>query len=148
MSYIEVNPIIDSRMMSLCKTPYHNHPKGCPNFNKKDICPPRTKLFGNYKKVFAIYNVFNLKSHVDRMRSLHPDWTYRQLSCCLYWQPKARKQLREKVKNFLRENDGYKIINNPEAMGVNITETMKNAGIILEWPPMKNTYQIVFALSV
>ena len=35
----------------------------------------------------------------------------------------------------------------PEAMGVNVTETMKNVGIILEWPPETVTYQIVIAGS-
>ena len=33
----------------------------------------------------------------------------------------------------------------PEGAGVNITETMKNAGIILEWPPVNYTYQVALA---
>jgi hypothetical protein len=37
------------------------------------------------------------------------------------------------------------VVNNPEAQGVNLTETMKNVGIILEWPPEKLAYQIVLS---
>lgn len=30
-------------------------------------------------------------------------------------------------------------------LGVNVTETMKNAGVILEWPPANIAYQIALA---
>jgi len=33
----------------------------------------------------------------------------------------------------------------PEAMGINITATMAQAGIMLEWPPESVTYQIALA---
>jgi len=33
----------------------------------------------------------------------------------------------------------------PEAMGVNVTETMKRVGIELEWPPVNVAYQIALA---
>jgi hypothetical protein len=97
------------------------------------------------KTIYAVYNVFDFKAHVDKMKKNHPDWTKYQLRCCLYWQPKARKQLKEKIKLFMRKFSDYSIVKNPEAMGVNLTETMKKAGIELEWPPEKVTYQIVLA---
>lgn len=30
-------------------------------------------------------------------------------------------------------------------MGINVTETMKELGITLEWPPQKWTYQVAIA---
>ena len=44
---------------------------------------------------------------------------------------------------FLYEHPGETVIKCPEAQGVNLTETMKNAGIELEWPPENVAYQIV-----
>lgn len=169
---IQVNPLIDHSVRNLCAKPYPGHPKGCPNFNHKYGCPPGAQLFDNVfdisKPVFAIYNQFDLKSHIERMREANPEWSKAQLSCCLYWQNTARKQLSKEVLKFIYHDELYgrchvamapykgiigdlknwthRIIQSPpEAMGVNITETMKNAGIILEWPPETVTYQIALA---
>ena len=69
---IQVNPIIDYSVRKLCVQPYYNHPKGCPNFNKKDGCPPIAKYFDKVydtnQPVYAICNIFDLKSHVERMK--------------------------------------------------------------------------------
>ena len=147
--FIEVKPVIDYGMRKLCLKPYRLHPAGCPNFNKRCDCPPFAKLFDKCidlnKTIYAVYNIFDFKAHVDKMKRNHPDWTIYQLRCCLYWQPKARKQLKEKIKMFREKFSDYSIVKNPEAMGVNLTETMKNSGIKLEWPPENVTYQIVLA---
>lgn len=37
------------------------------------------------------------------------------------------------------------VVLTPEAHGVNLTETMRSAGIVLEWPPDRLAYQIVLA---
>lgn len=42
---VQVNPVIDYSVRGLCVKPYYNHPKGCPNFNKKKGCPPNAELF-------------------------------------------------------------------------------------------------------
>jgi len=148
MPWIEIKPVIDLKVRALCKHPYYNHRNGCPNFSKKEGCPPSAPLINDIldlsKPIFAIYNIFDLFFHVQKMRKKHPLWSYRQLSCCLYWQPTARKQLREEIRKFLKKIR-LKIVNCPEAQGVNLTESMKNAGIILEWPPKKYAYQIVLA---
>lgn len=146
---IKVIPIYNKNIRKLCLKSYYNHPKGCPNYNKKIGCPPNAQMIYETldlnKDVFAIYNVFNLAEHIYRMNLKHPNWTERQLRCCLYWQPKARKQLREKIYEFLKIYKGYKIVNCPEAQGVNLTETMYDVGIILEWMPENIAYQIVLA---
>ena len=80
------------------------------------------------------------------MKINNPTWTHRQLVCCLYWQSRARKELLLHIKEFYKQyGTQYKVTTCPEAMGVNITDTMKNVGIILEWPPENVTYQIALA---
>ena len=147
---IEVSPIIIRSVHSLCLRPYPNHKKGCPNYGKKKGCPPGVPMFDSFyvlsKPVYAIYNVFDFKGHVDRMREKHPSWSKRQLECCLYWQGSARKRLKERIEIFRRLTGGKYIVNTvPEAMGVQVTETMKRVGVELEWPPVNVAYQIALA---
>lgn len=146
---LPVAPLIDHSVRKICIRPYHGHPKGCPNYGKKAGCPPAAPLFDHMydltKPVFAICNVFEFKSHIEKMRLIHPDWSEYQLRCVLYWQGSARKMLKQHIVSFLKENKGYSIETCPEAMGVNITETMAHAGVVLEWPPENVTYQIALA---
>jgi len=149
--FLQVEPVIDNKMRKICSRAYPNHPKGCPNFGKKPGCPPTLpridKLIsmGNPMQKYVIFNRFHFKGHCDYMRARHPEWSQRQVECCLYWQGKARKMLREKISAFLWKHPHYDIVTCPEGAGVNLTETMKKVGIILEWPPVHYTYQIVIA---
>ncbi|ATW24143.1 hypothetical protein [Candidatus Formimonas warabiya] len=146
---VSVNPILDYSVRELCKKPYYSHPNGCPNFNKKQGCPPQVKYFDQIfditKPIYAICNVFSFLEHVKRMRRLHPEWSDHQLKCCLYWQGTARKQLRSHVAEFTKEHNGHFVTYCPEGMGVNVTETLKNVGIFLEWPPVYVSYQVALA---
>ncbi len=125
---------------------YAGHPHGCPNYGKKPGCPPAAPLLGETldltKPVWAVYNVFDLFKHVEKMRARHPAWSERQLRCCLYWQQTARKQLREELIHFAIRSTilDIVIVACPEAQGVNMTETMRLVGIELEWPPEHLTY--------
>ena len=134
----------------LCLKPYPNHKNGCPNYGTKKGCPSGVPMFDSFydlsKRIYAIYNKFNFKGHVDRMKEKHPDWSKRQLECCLYWQGTARKNLKERIEIFARLTGRRYVVNSvPEAMGVNVTETMKRVGIELEWPPVNVAYQIAMA---
>jgi predicted metal-binding protein len=136
----------------LCAQPYPLHPNGCPNFAKNPRCPPKIglldKVFDLTKPCWVIYNVFWLGAHVRKMRFLHPRWSERQLYCCLYWQGKARKELKEEIEKFHRTKDPTKkclVTTCPEAMGLNVTETMRKSGIELEWPPLERALQVAFA---
>jgi len=151
---VEVNPVMIHSTHNLCIRPYPNHKKGCPNYGKKKGCPPGIPIFDSVydlsKPVYAIYNKFNFKEHVDRMKEKHPDWSKRQLECCLYWQGAARKELNTEIKIFHGAMLGwagvdYNICTCPEALGINVTETMKKVGIILEWPPVNVVYKIAVA---
>lgn len=146
-----VIPVIDNTVRGLCTAPYTNHKKGCPNYNKKDGCPPAApKLYTFIDKdqpIYVVYNIYDFGAHVKRMKDKHPEWSERQLACCLYWQGTARKELRIKIVEFLRpiSPGRTKIIGCPEACGVNITATMRKIGEHLEWPPKTKTYQVVLA---
>jgi len=89
-----VVPVVDLSVRGLCPKPYPLHARGCPNFGKKAGCPPQcgtiSKVLDLSAPVWAIWNVFDFGGHVAKMRVAHPDWSGRQLACCLYWQPKAR----------------------------------------------------------
>lgn len=153
--YKQVEIVIDQSMRGLCRKAYPGHPKGCPNYHKRHDCPPVVPLIGKVfdlnNPVFAIWNIYDFKAHTDKMRLLHTnipdkkDWSLRQIECCLYWQGTARKQLKYEVENFTRKEGEHLILTTPEACGVNITETMKNIGVILEWPPKTVTYQVALA---
>ncbi len=147
--YIQVKPVIDLKVRGLCCKPYYNHPRGCPNFNKKSNCPPRCPIIDETldlsKPVYVIYNVFDFEGHCNKMRQKFPNWSEHQIKCVLYWQPKARALLRQKIKDFQKFFPDLKIIDCPEAQGINLTATMKSIGIELEWPPVKRAYQIVLA---
>ena len=144
----QVIPVIDYKVRALCIKPYPNHPKGCPNFGKKEGCPPKAKKFEDVfditKPIYAIVNVFDLKSHADKMKEKHPNWSERQIYCCLYWQKTARKQLLEGIKEFLKEHKGY-TEQHVQAMGVEVTKTLEAVGIELEWEPKNIACQVALA---
>lgn len=146
---MKVIPQLDISVRGLCVKAYPGHTKGCPNFNHKKGCPPGAPLFNDVfdisKPVYAIVNSFNLKEHRERMQVAHPSWSLRQLDCCLYWQPKARKQLMAGIKQFLKENSEYHVTTCPEAMGIEITKALYSVGIQLEWPPRNIAYQVALA---
>jgi hypothetical protein len=123
------------------------------------------KVFNLAEPVYAIYNQFDLDAHVQKMKAGHPNWSDAQLRCCLLWQGRARKQLAKQVSEFIMAHPLYdvsmayyrgiekdlgplygKIIAaSPEAMGINVTGTLADAGINLEWPPTKVAYQVALA---
>ncbi len=149
MPYIKVIPVYDHKFRGMCRLPYLGHKAGCPNFSKNSRCPPQAPYLEDYldlnSDVWAIFNRYDLATHVEKMKIKHPKWSERQLYNCLYWQPSARKSLREEIKGFSLLHPDTIIAGTPEAMGANITETMKNVGIILEWPPKSVAYQVVLA---
>ena len=146
-----VTPVMNFGVRKLCIKPYPNHRKGCPNYNKRDICPPKAKHLWDILQVdgavYVIWTTFDFAGHIEKMFYAHPAWSQRQLECCLYWQGTARKNLREEIALFrLNHNENnWTILQCPEACGVDITATMEKLGKELEWPPRKITYQVALA---
>lgn len=115
---------------------------------KKKGCPPcetLDKIIDLNKPVYIIWNIFDFSSHCKRMKKLHPNWTNYQIRCCLYWQPKARNQLKKEIQKFLKDNSNCHIVKCPEASGVNVFLEMASIGYRLEKIPKIKTYQIVIA---
>lgn len=149
MPFAEVKLTIDYNVRNLCTHPYCDHPSGCPNYGKRGSCPPHAphveKIFDLSKPVYVIWNVFDFKAHLAKMERLHPDWSDRQKRCCLYWQGSARKVLRWEIEAFQAAHPGLYVTTCPEAMGVNVTETMWSIGQMLQWPPSTKAYQVAIA---
>jgi hypothetical protein len=103
------------------------------------------EVFDMSLPVYLIANRFDFGTHTEKMKAKHPEWTRRQIECCLYWQGTARKQLREIVTDFRAEHGGLEVIMCPEACGVNITATMQRVSVTLEWPPVEYAWQVALA---
>jgi len=149
MPFALVQPVVQLSVRSLCQKSYPGHPRGCPNWNKKEGCPPEAKPLGEImdltRPVYLVWNRFDLGAHIDRMRIKHPKWSERQLYCCLYWQRVARYQLEEEIvrSGSRGQCSGNLILRCPEAHGVNVTATMEAAGQRdMEWPPIRVAYQV------
>jgi predicted metal-binding protein len=125
-----------------CGRPYVGHPKGCPNFGKDRDCPPEVGLFTKiYKPMVRLAIVrFDFEAYLKRRREKFPDITEKSLRNPLYWQGHVRAVARKWAKEIVKA--GEEIIEKPEAMGVDVNETCKRLGIILEWPPKKNVYRV------
>jgi hypothetical protein len=146
---IPVNPIINYAVKGMCKLPYAGHPHGCPNFGVKFGCPPSApKLADVYNlslPCWCIINSFDLTSHVGKLRLKYPAWSHRQLYCCLYWQPTARKALATMVSGFKSQYPEYLVSLCPEALGLDVSATLANSGVNLEWPVHTKALQVAFA---
>lgn len=137
--------VLDCGVRDLCRQAYPNRPRGCPNYGKRDACPPQAPLIGDVldlsEGVWAVWVEFDLAAHRERMQEKHPNWSRRQLDCCLYWQGGVKTQLRHEVTSLCTmmclsyPETKWTALYIPEAMGVNVTETMRGIGVELEWPP-------------
>jgi len=120
---------------SMCIKPYHNHPKGCSNFGKKDGCPPNIPMFDQVydltKPIYLIINEFNLLEHVNNMRKIHPDWSSYQLYNSRYWQGKSISINKKISYAWINEHPNLVLTNWVENMGVDLVETLKQVGIDL-----------------
>ena len=149
MPFSLVKPVIDFSVRLLCYKAYPGHKRGCPNYDRRYSCPPKcpkiNQVINLKKPIYIIWNMFDFYKHCQKMLSLHPKWSDRQVKCCLYWQGKARKQLQNEIRKFRQDHPNNQVLYPPEAYGINITGTMKTIGIKLEWPPINFTYQVAIA---
>lgn len=133
----------ERKIQAICTAPFYKHSRGCPNFNKKEGCPPGQPLINDVfdfnKDLFIIYTVFNVGEFAERMRRNHPEWSKhpRQWYNPRRWQETDRYNHRKEIKRFLEKYRDMVVNSNPEAHGVNVTQLMANIGIKLnwQWPP-------------
>lgn len=128
--------VINNSVGDWCLLPYPGHKKGCPNYGKADRCPPQSPMVGDHfdlsKPLWFIHSEFDLSGHEERMKDKHPEWSKRQCRCVLYWQPKSRKQLKQRVKEAKPLLGFNEVATTPEAMGINVYATARLAGLTLE----------------
>lgn len=150
---IEVSNVlcVDYRSRDWCKLEYPGHKNGCPNFGLKTHlhCPPHCPKIEEYinlkKPIWMFICTFNLNKHVEQLRAKHPEWTDKQLYCCLYWQGTARKHLKNELEIFMKSRLDYPELtftNLPEAMGINVFKTLKRLGIKIEKNPKSFVHKI------
>jgi len=137
---------IDYNVRNWCTMPYPGHSKGCPNFGKKETCPPKIGLIDNLFDLskehwFAVVK-FDLAGQVNRMANIHPEWSDRQCRCCLYWQGGVRKNLKKLCNKFLSSKSGLTFSFCPEAMGVNVFRTFHRNGIMMRKNPKDIVYKV------
>ncbi len=136
----------DPMVRALCRRPYYQHPKGCPNFGKRPDCPPMAPLFLNVCQplVYTAAIRFDFGDYVERRRKEHPDWTEKALRNLRHWQGHVDSVLKRYVSGLLEREDlrGFEAFFTPEAMGVNVTGTCANACIYLEWPPRQYVHKV------
>ena len=127
-----------------CKLPYPRHPSGCPNFGKREDCPPKASKFWALIKApyFLVGICFNLHQHIEKMRENHPDWSEAQLKCLLYWQNTVNKRLRQLGLKVASQIPNSMILFKPEANGVDVFKTAENVGIYLERNPQFFVWKI------
>jgi len=100
--------------------------------------------------MYVIYTKFPVGEFAERMRVNHPEWsdTPRQWYNCIRWQGQARKHHISDIGAFQARYPDLHVDSNPEALGVNVTEIIKQVGIDLEWnyhedhDPTRLTYRV------
>jgi hypothetical protein len=129
-----------------CRLPYPNHPKGCPNYGKRESCPPFALPFNKLVQppYFLVIEEFDIVAHAEEMKRRHPNWTERQCRNLLYWQKGVVKRLKEKSYGFAESlGEEYVVLEVPEANGVDLFETCKRIGINLELYPQETIRKIM-----
>ena len=126
------------RFQNLCRVPYHNNRRGCPNYGKRKDCPPCElvdKRFDLTLPMYVIYTDYPVGVFAERMRVDHPEWAEhpRQWYNCIRWQGQARKFHKDDILEFQKVFPTLVVDSNPEALGVNVTDLMQQLGIELEW---------------
>ena len=118
-----------------CKLPYPGHPKGCPNYGKSDVCPPKVCFVSEFIDLnmdhYFVVEKFDLGSFAKSMKEKHPHWSDKQCKCCLYWQNGVRKRLKSKCSTFIQDRPGYIYTLIPEAMGVNVFQTAHRHNLMI-----------------
>jgi len=143
--------VFDALVQALCPRPYPGHPRGCPNYGHRPTCPPGSPLIDAIlylpAPVFVVHIEFDIGAHAAALRERHPEWSERQVYCCLYWQPRARKYLRAEEDRARLEMGVGRVVHCPEAHGVYVDALMRHLGVTLEWPP-RNTARLVSLAGV
>ena len=129
-----------------CTLPYPGHPHGCKNFPQCPLKYPDFKELQaqGYNDWSAVMIEFDRQQFGIMMRSKHPKLSKAQSECLLYWQPEVRRKLREKAYSYANKFNGDKVLEIPEACGINVIVTMIKAGVKMEVKDPKIVRKVMF----
>ncbi|MGI6484602.1 MAG: hypothetical protein ACOX0R_03195 [Candidatus Dojkabacteria bacterium] len=131
---------------SLCVQPCYNYKRGCPNFGKKEGCPPNLKHISEEYDMNSIHILllkFPFGEYFAQRKEVHPDWTDRALINPRHWQNHLKACLNREWENIKDDYPEHTFIQNPEGQGVNIVETLEGYEIEMEWSASDESGEIV-----
>ena len=132
----QVKRIVCGDTGAWCQLPYRNHPKGCPNYGKRNTCPPDaphiSEVLDLEKPIYIAFSDFDLFSHMKRMSQKHPKWSVYQCRNVLYWQGTSKAEMRRRARIAKTIMGADTIIECAEGMGVNVYATCRHVGLKLE----------------
>jgi predicted metal-binding protein len=155
--------IFDPIVQSYCNNPEYL----CPYYGHSWACPPNAPYLEeeimNYKKYYLIYTKFDLKGkkHNKHKKSLSYSYmrenmeyemenfleTHREKfnELRILWDGHCRICEKEDKKCSIEDDDPCrypdKIRYSMEAVGIDVTQTVKNVNIDIEWPPINHVYR-------
>jgi len=145
--------VFTEKVREWCKLPYPmpkpDHPRGCPNYGKKPLCPPtapyRADILVKFKNFKIVHAVFDFKRYKELVRESHPAWSDRQVENVLYWQSAVKKVLKDRVFGDHRHIDNDRVVlgagsgfdncQSMESAGIDVFATLKNNDIPIEHRP-------------
>ncbi len=137
---------LDDRVGKWCQLPYPGHPSGCPNYGKRNHCPPHAPIAHDFfdfnKKHWFLVTEFPLGQYLKQMRAKHPSWSERRLRCLLYWQGHVRKSQHQQIDNFRSRFRDTVFSLLPEAMTINVILTLQRIGVDIEVKPQKKILKV------
>ncbi len=144
-----------------CTLPYDNHSKGCPNYGKKNTCPPDAPYLEHEVKSYEHIYLLYLRFDFEMYRVIRGNewinkgfpYTEKQLRCLLYYQPSIKRIIKNHIINKLFTLGSIyvlgcgsglrlpfqKIVYSMEAVGINVFKTLKNNNIYHEIKPVNTT---------
>jgi len=139
-----------------CQCPYEGHPKGCPNFNKNELCPPkypyRIDILDKYNYFMLVYADFNFKQYKKLMKNKYQEWSEKEIACVLYWQGSLKKILKTELKKYVYDEmfgagSGFNGCASMEAAGIDVFQTLRNNKIEFEVRPKTKDLMVCLLMS-
>jgi hypothetical protein len=150
--YENIQPVTHSKgeTIHLCTQHYYHNGTsntGCPNYNSGiEDCPPEAMHIKEAFRKDSIHLLtvqFPFQEYIDIKKEKHPTWSNRALINQRHWQAHLKRLLDRYWERIKDRYPDHVVIRNPEAMGVNVEETMKKLGIQLQWCEQNEKHEIV-----
>ena len=130
-----------------CLLPYPNHPKGCPMYGTRASCPPEAPLFNELveEPYYLVIQEFDLDAQEKYMREVkgHKNKSSKWCRNSRYWQKGFMNRIIAEANKFLWSFPEGRILERPEANGVNLFATCAHHKIMLERNPQKIVKKMV-----